>query len=266
MFTYPDIDPVAFAIGPVKVHWYGLMYLLGFVAAYALARIRAKRGDVVIKSEHVDDLIFVSAIGVIVGGRIGYMLFYNPGGLIQDPLSIIRIWDGGMSFHGGLLGVLIAMGLFAKRIGCGFFQVSDFLAPMVTIGLGAGRIGNFINGELWGKVTDSPLGFEVAGQVRHATQLYEAFLEGLVMFVILWWYSAKPRPTMAVSGLFLVLYGVFRFAVEFVRVPDEQYDYLAFGWLTMGQVLSAPMVVFGLLFLWLAYARQNATPQSQSAS
>ena len=266
MFTYHEIDPVAFSIGPLKVHWYGIMYVLGFVFAWLLSRKRAAQARSLIKPEQVDDLIFYSALGVIIGGRVGYMIFYAPGALIADPLSLFKINEGGMSFHGGLLGVLVAMAWCGKRIGRRFFEISDFLAPMVCLGLGAGRIGNFINGELWGKVTDSPLGFMLpSGEIRHPTQLYEAFLEGLVLFVALWWFSSKPRPTMAVSGLFLLLYGVFRFAVEFVRVPDAQYGYLAFGWLTMGQVLSAPMILVGIFLMLRAYRTQGGAEVKQPA-
>ncbi len=234
MFTYPEIDPVAFSIGPLKVHWYGIMYLLAFVIAYVLARGRARDAGSMIKPDQVDDLIFYSALGVIAGGRIGYMIFYAPGTLVADPLSIFKIHEGGMSFHGGLIGVLIAMAWYGRRIGRRFFEVSDFLAPMAPLGLGAGRIGNFINGELWGKVTDSPLGFMLPnGEVRHPTQLYEGFLEGLVLFAILWLYTLRPRPAMATTGVFLLGYGVFRFGIEFIRVPDQHLKYLAFDWLTI---------------------------------
>jgi len=266
MFTYPEIDPVAVSLGPLKVHWYGLMYLLAFVLAYVLSRVRARDAASPVKPAQVDDLIFYAALGVIAGGRVGYMIFYAPGTLVTDPLSLFKIWDGGMSFHGGLIGVLVAMAYHARTVGRRFFEISDFLAPMAPLGLGAGRIGNFINGELWGKATDSPLGFMLKnGEVRHASQLYEAFLEGLVLFVALWWFSAKPRPTMAVSGLFLLLYGVFRFAVEFVREPDKQYDYLALGWVTMGQVLSTPMILIGVFLIVLAYRTQGGAEVKQPA-
>jgi phosphatidylglycerol:prolipoprotein diacylglycerol transferase len=255
MLPYPHIDPVAIRIGPLKVHWYGLMYLFGFVGAWGLARYRAGRYGW--RAEEIDDLVFYGALGVVLGGRIGYMLFYNLPLLIRDPLSLLRVWEGGMSFHGGLLGVLVAMGLFAKKYSRAYFEVTDFIAPLVPVGLFCGRIGNFINGELWGKVTDLPWGmvFPLAGPLpRHPSQLYEAFLEGVVLFSVLWLYSAKPRPRPAVSGMFLVLYGSFRFLVEFIREPDAHIGYLAFGWLTMGQVLSLPMILAGAWLLASAKA------------
>lgn len=277
---YPDINPVALSLGPLQVHWYGLTYLLGFAVFWWLGRLRARRADSVLSPEQLDDLLFYGALGVILGGRIGYMLFYNLGGLLDSPLSLFRIWDGGMSFHGGFLGVLVAMGLYGRRLGCGFWRLTDFIAPLVPFGLGSVRVGNFINGELWGAPATSDLPW--AMQVKcesfislcqdklglppgteltpplHPNQLYEAALEGVAMFLILWFYSSRPRPTMAVSALFLICYGVFRFAVEFVRMPDVQLGYLAFGWLTMGQVLSAPMIVAGLFLFWFAYARKSA--------
>ena len=257
MFTYPEFDPNALELGPVRVTWYGLMYLGGFALGWLGARLRAKRAGSPMAPERVDDLVFYVALGVIIGGRVGYMLFYNFGALLENPLSLFAIWQGGMSFHGGLVGVLVAMWLFARRIGQPFFAVTDFLAPWVPIGLGLGRIGNFINGELWGAPTDpdSPWAVSVNGVAVHATQLYEAFLEGLVLFVVLWSFSRRPRPLMAVSGLFLLLYGVFRFAVEFLRLPDAHIGYIAFGWLTMGQVLTMPMIVLGAVLLAAAYRR-----------
>ena len=257
MIQYPHIDPVAVRVGPLQIHWYGIMYLLGFLAFWWLGRLRARRPDHPIAPEQVGDLLFYGALGVILGGRVGYFLFYSGDRLLSDPLSILRVWEGGMSFHGGLLGVLIAIFWYAHRkLHTDFFNLADFVAPMVPIGLGLGRIGNFINGELWGKPTDLPWGmvFPGAGSVpRHPSQLYEAFLEGLVLFLILWTFSSRPRPVGAVSGLFLVGYGCFRFLIEFVRLPDPQLGYLAFGWLTMGQVLSLPMIAAGLGLLWWAY-------------
>ena len=260
MFNYPDISPIAFELGPLQVRWYGLMYLCGFALGWLGIRIRAKRSDSPISPAGVDDLIFYAALGVIFGGRVGYMLFYNFSGLVQNPLALFRVWEGGMSFHGGLLGVLVALGFFARHVKQPFLAVTDFVAPWVAPGLGLGRIGNFINGELWGAETnpDAFWAVIVDGVPRHATQLYEAALEGLVLFLILWRFSSSPRPIGVVSGLFLMCYGIFRVAIEFVRLPDlhlnEAADgYLAFGWLTMGQVLSVPMILVGIALIWLAY-------------
>jgi phosphatidylglycerol:prolipoprotein diacylglycerol transferase len=253
MLVYPHIDPVAFAIGPVKVHWYGLMYVLGFAAAWWLARRRAAAPGSSWTAVDVDDLIFFAALGVILGGRIGWILVYGNDVLAEDPLALFKVWQGGMSFHGGLAGVLIATALFARRRGRRIADVFDFLAPLPAVGLGAGRLGNFINGELWGKPTDLPWGFQVGSEVLHASQLYEALLEGAVLFVILWWFTSRPRPRLAPSGLFLVCYGTFRFLIEFVRVPDANLGYLALGWLTMGQLLSLPMILAGIAMLAWAY-------------
>ena len=253
MLTYPDIDPIIFSIGPLAIRWYGLMYVVGFIAAWVLAAKRANRRWSAVEPKQVDDLIFYCMIGVIAGGRLGYCIFYGFEYWLDDPLYVFRITQGGMSFHGGLLGVMAAMWIYGRRIGRGFWQLTDFVAPLVPIGLGAGRIGNFINGELWGKPTDVPWAFNVNGQVLHPSQLYEALMEGLVLFVILWLFSSRERPTMSVSGLFLVCYGVFRFCIEFYRVPDADFGYLAFGWLTMGQVLTAPMILGGALLLFFAY-------------
>lgn len=257
MLTYPEIDPVAISLGPLKIHWYGLMYLVGFVGAYALAWLRVRRPGSGWTTEQLSDLLFYVALGVVLGGRVGYMLFYGTAQLLSDPLSLFKIWQGGMSFHGGLLGVLAAVWLYGKRYGRGFFELTDFIAPLIPIGLGTGRLGNFINSELWGKVTDMPWAMVVNGEPRHPSMLYEFFLEGVVMFVVLWLYSTRPRPAMAVSGVFALLYGVFRFAVEFVRLPDAHIGYLAFGWLTMGQVLSLPLIIIGLTLLFFAYRKKT---------
>lgn len=246
------IDPVAFSIGQLQVRWYGLMYLAAFALGWFLGRRRAARPGSGWRPTDVDDLLTVVMLGIIIGGRLGYVLFYDLAAYIADPLEITRIWNGGMSFHGGLLGVLVAFCFFARSRQKTFLQVSDFVAPLIAPGLFFGRIGNFINGELWGKVSDAPWAvvFPSAGPYpRHPSQLYEALLEGLVLFVLVWLYSARPRKTGAVSGLFAVGYGTFRFLVEFVRMPDVQLGYLAFGWLTMGQVLCLPLIGVGLWLL-----------------
>jgi len=262
MLVHPDFDPVAFSLGPLHVRWYGLMYLIAFLVGWALGRYRVKQPGSGWTAEQMDDLVFYIALGVILGGRIGYILFYSFSNFLHDPLVLFRIWEGGMSFHGGFLGVLLAMGLFARKYHKGFWPTIDFIAPLIPPGLFFGRIGNFINGELWGRVTDMPWGmvFPQAGDglPRHPSQLYQAALEGVALFLIVWLFSAKPRPTMAVSGVFALSYGAFRFLVEFFRQPDAQVGYLAFNWLTMGQVLSLPMVLVGIILLALAYRRKGS--------
>jgi phosphatidylglycerol:prolipoprotein diacylglycerol transferase len=253
MIVYPGFNKIAFSIGPVKVHWYGIMYLLGFAGGWWLGRRRAARPGSTWKPNDVDDLIFYSMLGVILGGRIGYVLFYGLQFWADDPWYPLKIWEGGMSFHGGLLGVITALALFAWRRGRNVADVYDFTAPLPAVGLFFGRIGNFINGELWGKVTTVPWGFSVNGEVRHASQLYEAGLEGLVLFAVMWWFTSRPRPRLAPSGLFLTFYGVARFLIEFVRIPDEQIGYLAGGWFTEGQALSLPMIIGGVALLAWAY-------------
>jgi phosphatidylglycerol:prolipoprotein diacylglycerol transferase len=253
MLTYPGFDPIAFQVGRVKVHWYGIMYLLGFAAAWWLARVRAAKRGSTWKAVDVDDLIFYCMLGVILGGRIGYILFYGLKFWAADPWYPLKIWEGGMSFHGGLLGVVAAMTLFGWRRGRSAADVYDFTAPLPALGLFFGRIGNFINSELWGKVTTVPWGFRVDGQVRHPSQLYEASLEGLLLFAVMWGFTSRPRPRLAPSGLFLAFYGVARFLVEFVRVPDEHIGYLAGGWLTEGQLLSLPMILAGIALMAWAY-------------
>lgn len=260
MVTYPNIDPVALQIGPLAIHWYGLMYLAGFACAWWLGQRRAARADLGWSKDQVGDLIFYSALGAVLGGRLGYVLFYDLSTYLAEPLKIFKVWEGGMAFHGGLLGVMVALVLFSRKYRRAFFDTADFLVPLVPIGLGLGRIGNFINGELWGKVSDVPwaMVFPHGGDLpRHPSQLYQAFLEGAVLFAIVWWFARKPRPRMAISGVFLLGYGVFRFAVEFVRMPDEHLGYLALEWLTMGQILSLPMLLGGAILLILAYRRKS---------
>ena len=266
MLPYPQIDPVALAIGPLKIHWYGLMYLIGIGAAWLILSRRLHRFDPTWTKEKLSDLVFWVAMGVIVGGRLGYVLFYDLSAYIANPLLIFEVWKGGMASHGGLIGVMLATWWFGKRNGKSFFQILDFIAPVVPIGLGAGRIGNFINAELWGKASDVPWAmiFPTDPQqlARHPSQLYQFALEGVALFLVLWLYSRKPRPTMAVSGMFALFYGIFRFIVEFVRVPDAQLGYLAFGWVTMGQILCLPMIAGGLFLIWLAYKRDPAAQKA----
>ena len=257
MLTFPQIDPVAVAIGPLKIRWYALTYIVGFGAAWWLASRRAARPGSGWTKDQVADLITNGMLGAILGGRIGYILFYNFGAFLEEPAMILRIWEGGMSFHGGFLGVVIAVSLFARSTGKSVMDVLDFVAPLTPIGLGAGRIGNFINGELWGRATDVPWAMifpaDSSRLPRHPSQLYQFFLEGIVLFILLWWYSSRPRPRFAVSGLFLLAYGLQRFLVEFFREPDEALGFVAFDWMSRGQQLSLPMIVGGLAILVLAY-------------
>ncbi|MCG9574649.1 prolipoprotein diacylglyceryl transferase [Vibrio tubiashii] len=255
--TFPNIDPVLVSIGPLSIRWYGLMYLVGFAFALWLANRRADKADSGWTREQVSDLLFAGFLGVVIGGRVGYVIFYNFDLFIQDPLYLFKVWTGGMSFHGGLLGVISAMLWYAKKNGRTFFGVADFIAPLVPFGLGMGRLGNFMNSELWGRVTDVPWAFVFpnGGSLpRHPSQLYEMFLEGIVLFFILNWFIKKPRPLGAVSGLFLAGYGTFRFLVEYVREPDAHLGLFG-GFISMGQILSLPMVLIGILMMVWAYKR-----------
>lgn len=253
MLLYPNINPVAFSIGPVHVYWYGLMYLLGFAMAWALGRWRAKHYRLSWTNEQISDLIFYAAVGVIIGGRLGYMLFYDTREWLMQPWLIVKVWEGGMSFHGGLVGVILALIVFARKIKKPYLQVLDFIAPLVPLGLAAGRLGNFINGELWGRETTMPWGMifpNAPGAARHPSQLYEFGLEGIALFILVWWYAAKPRPAGCVSAVFLMGYSISRIVVECFREPDAQLGFLTFG-LTMGQILSIPMLIMGLLLWWV---------------
>ncbi|MDR2489384.1 MAG: prolipoprotein diacylglyceryl transferase [Desulfovibrio sp.] len=259
MLSYPQFSPDLFSLGPISLRWYGVMYLLGFGAACLLGRRRIGAFRTFTKHQF-DDLLTFGIFGVILGARLGYVFFYQPAYYLANPLEIAYLWHGGMSFHGGLLGVMLAQWLAGRRYGRGFFETMDFMAPLVPPGLFFGRLGNFINGELWGKVTDVPwaMVFPGAGPLpRHPSQLYEAALEGAALFAILWAYSSKPRPTMAVSGVFALGYGLFRCFVEFFRQPDAHLGYLAFGFVTMGMALCLPLVLLGCLLLFAAYGKRS---------
>jgi phosphatidylglycerol:prolipoprotein diacylglycerol transferase len=265
MLRYPQIDPVALHLGPVQVHWYGIMYVIGFATAWWLARRRAAQPGSTWNGDDVDDLVFWAMLGVILGGRIGYVLFYGTAFWQLDPWYPVKIWQGGMSFHGALIGVITSLALFAWRRSRNALDVLDFTAPLPGLGILAGRIGNFINGELWGAPTESAWGFLVPGAageqplVRHASQLYEGALEGLLLFAVVWWFSSWPRARGAVIGLALAWYGIVRFLIEFVREPDAQLGYLAGGWLTMGQLLTLPMLAAGLVLMALSALRPQTS-------
>ena len=256
MLTHPNFDPVALHLGPVAVRWYGLMYLLAFVIALVLGRARIRNQPWLDFSvRDLDDMLFYGVLGVVLGGRLGYVLFYKPVEYMHDPLRIFFVWEGGMSFHGGMIGVILAMLWFARTHGKQWLAVTDFVAPLCPLGLGAGRIGNFINGELWGRPSDLPwaMVFPQAadGIPRHPSQLYEFALEGLVLFAVVWLYSRRWRPLGAVSGMFLAGYGVLRFLVEFTREPDAFLGLIGPLGLSMGQWLSLPMIVIGVaMIIW----------------
>lgn len=281
--VHPQMNPVALDLGIVDVHWYGLMYLLAFLAAYFLARHRAKnRNDFTV--EMISDLLFFGTMGVILGGRIGYVILYQFGDFLANPMYLFRIWEGGMSFHGGFMGVVLAMWYFARKYNKAAFTVLDFIAPCVPTGLLFGRIGNFIGGELWGRVSHSEVAHlmyfpqaayadfqllqanpalrSITAQIgdylllpRHPSQLYQAATEGVLLFILLWWFSAKPRPRYAVSALFLMGYGISRFITEFFRQPDVGYE-LFFGWMSKGQLYSLPMIILGVALMILAYQKR----------
>jgi len=258
MLVHPQFDPIAFQLGPVAVRWYGLMYLVAFVLFVVLGKVRARRN--LLTGWHprdVDDMLFYGVFGVILGGRLGYVLFYKPLHYLAHPLEILQVWSGGMSFHGGFLGVLVALWLFARSRDKRFLDVTDFVAPLVPLGLAAGRLGNFINGELVGRVTDVPWAMvfpQVDGLPRHPSQLYQFGLEGVLLFMLLWWYAGRTRPMGAVSAMFLIGYGAFRFIAEYAREPDNFLGFLAGGF-TMGQWLSLPMMAAGVVMLVWSYRR-----------
>lgn len=260
MLIHPNFDPIAFSIfGLLEVHWYGLMYVAAFMSVYFLWVYRinnlAQYADSKWSADVVSDLIFYGALGAVLGGRLGYVLFYKPEYYANNLLEVVYLQNGGMSFHGGLLGVIAGIALFARKYRMSLLYVGDFVAPVAPIGLFFGRMGNFINQELWGKVTDVPWGmvFTNGGpNPRHPSMLYEAFLEGLLLLAILWFVARKPRSAGTLSGLFLIGYGVARILVEFVRVPDDHLEYLFFDWVTMGQILSLPMIILGLVLVFVA--------------
>lgn len=260
MLIHPDFNPIAISIGPLAIRWYGLMYLTAFMLVLVLGRWRIKQHpDSGWTVKNLDDVLFYGVLGTVLGGRLGYVLFYKFSYYLAHPLEIFYVWEGGMSFHGGFLGVIFAMWLFSRRSGKPWLVITDFIAPLVPLGLGAGRIGNFINGELWGRPTDVPwaMVFPAVDNVpRHPSELYEFGLEGIVLFIIVWLFSAKPRPMGAVSGLFLIGYGTFRFLVEFTREPDDFLGLLSLG-LSMGQWLSLPMIIAGIVMMTWAYRRKS---------
>ena len=268
---FPKIDPVMFEIGPVALHWYGFMYLLGFLAAWGLGTYRAKKPNSGWTPEQVSDFLFFGFIGVIIGGRLGYVFFYGLEFWAKDALYIFKIWEGGMSFHGGLLGVLAAGWYFSRKNKKAFFDVADFMVPLVPLGLMFGRIGNFINGELWGREASADYFLAIrfpqdpSGLLRHPSQLYQAIFEGLILFLIVWFYSAKPRPRKAVFSVFLIGYGVFRFGVEFFREPDAHLGKVI-SWLTMGQVLCVPMIAIGVYLLVKAYKEPKVQPNKKRSN
>jgi phosphatidylglycerol---prolipoprotein diacylglyceryl transferase len=260
MIVLPQINPEIIRIGPIAIRWYGLMYVAGFAAALFLGNKHAARRDSKLKPGHFNNLLFYVILGLMIGGRLGYVLFYDAGNYIHHPFEILAVWNGGMSFHGGLIGVICAIGLFSYRYKLNLLDVGDFLAPLAPPGLFAGRIGNFINGELYGRPSNAPWAMvfnnpDAGGIARHPSQLYEASLEGIVLFTILWMFSSRKRPRGATTGMFLLFYGLFRFFVEFFREPDIQLGFMALNWVTMGQILSTPMIVIGTLILIFSYKK-----------
>ena len=256
--TYPNIDPIALELGPIEIRWYGIAYAVGILAAWYLGQLRAAKGNAPISTPQVTDLVLYVAIAAILGGRIGFVLFYHFSHFLSDPLSIFKIWEGGMSFHGGVLGLIFGVWIYGRLKQVEFLKVTDFLSPLCTIGLFFGRLANFINQELWGRETSLPIAMIFPNDplqlARHPSQLYEAALEGALLFVVLWFYSAKPRATGLISGLFVGGYGLFRFFVEFVREPDADIGFVIAEWVTMGQLLSFPLIIVGL---WLIYRANN---------
>jgi phosphatidylglycerol:prolipoprotein diacylglycerol transferase len=256
MLQFPNFDPIAIRLGPVAIHWYGLMYLAAFGSAWLLGRWRIKHHKTTLTMRDLEDIIFYGVLAVVAGGRLGYALFYKPAYYLAHPLEVFYLWEGGMSFHGGLIGVTLMMVWLARSRGYHWLKVTDFVAPLIPFGLATGRLGNFINGELWGRASTLPwaMVFPQSGDgvARHPSQLYQLGLEGLTLFILVWWFANKPRPLGQVTAVFLMGYGFFRFVAEFAREPDNFLGLLAAG-LSMGQWLSIPMILFGAaLFTWAA--------------
>lgn len=275
--NYPVIDKVIVELGPLSIRWYGLMYVLGVAAFYLLGKWRIRRGLANWQVQDLADLVFYGVVGVIVGGRLGFVFFYGMDTFLRDPLMLVRIWEGGMSFHGGLLGVIAACWLFGRKTQRSFLEITDFAAPLAPLGLGLGRIGNFINAELPGRVTELPIGVhfpcdsvreltlrcfgEYEAVTRHVSSLYQAVSDGVVLFLAVWLFAARPRATGAVSAVFLLAYGCLRFSTEFLREPDPGLGFVAFDWLTTGQLLSLPMIALGVCLIYLGRtAEQTPSP------
>jgi phosphatidylglycerol:prolipoprotein diacylglycerol transferase len=264
MLIHPLPDPIAFTLGPLSVHWYGLMYLVAFIQFILLGRLRVKQPHIAAagwKNEDLDDMLFYGVLGVVIGGRLGEVLFYNPAHYFSHPLEILAVWKGGMSFHGGFIGVMIAMWLWARRAGRQLFEVLDFIAPMVPLGYAAGRIGNFINAELPGRVADSSLPWamiwpNVDNLPRHPSPIYQALIDGVLLFIVLWLYARKPRPMMAVSGVFALGYGCARFFTEYFRTPDYEVSFAGLT-ISAGQMLSLPMIALGIILLVVGYKKER---------
>jgi phosphatidylglycerol:prolipoprotein diacylglycerol transferase len=269
MLIHPMPDPVAIAIGPLAIRWYGLMYLLAFALFIGLGRLRIRHPHIAAagwKAEHLDDMLFYGVLGVVVGGRLGEVLFYNPAYYFSHPLEIFAVWKGGMSFHGGFLGVMVAMAIWGRRQGRRLMDIMDFIAPLVPLGYAAGRIGNFINAELPGRVADATLPWamiwpNVDQLPRHPSPIYQALVDGVLLFIVLWLYARKPRPRLAVSGVFALGYGCARFFTEYFRTPDYEVHFAGVT-ISAGQMLSLPMIVLGLILLVIAYRRQGSTAPS----
>jgi phosphatidylglycerol:prolipoprotein diacylglycerol transferase len=283
-----QIDPIALELGPLSIHWYGITYLVAFGVGWWLGQVRLRAGRLPVSADAWSDLAFWIMLGVVVGGRFGYLLVYGWKDWIEDPLVLFKLWQGGMSFHGGLVGVMCAVWYWSVKQKLAFWDVLDFVAPLVPTGIVAVRIGNFIGGELWGRKTDMPWGVvfpnalpqafpsqeallaawragELAGEARHPSQLYHAALEGLALFLVLWWFTSRPRPRYAACGVFAVGYAVCRIAVEFFREPDRHIGFLAGGWLTMGMVLCVPLALVGIALLLLSRRSPTLAPAAVAA-